>query len=35
MQSKKCEIWVGAFLLLALCAIIFLCLRVTDLKSFG
>ncbi|ATZ12825.1 outer membrane lipid asymmetry maintenance protein MlaD [Erwinia amylovora] len=35
MQSKKSEIWVGAFLLLALCAIIFLCLRVTDLKSFG
>lgn len=35
MQTKKSEIWVGAFLLLALCAIIFLCLRVTDLKSLG
>ena len=35
MQTKKSEIWVGAFLLLALCAIIFLCLRVADLKSLG
>lgn len=35
MQTKKSEIWVGAFLLLALAAIIFLCLRVADLKSLG
>ena len=35
MQTKKSEIWVGAFLLLALCAVIFLCLRVADLKSIG
>lgn len=35
MQTKKSEIWVGAFLLLAFGAIIFLCLRVADLKSFG
>ncbi|MBV4367062.1 outer membrane lipid asymmetry maintenance protein MlaD [Erwinia sp. BNK-24-b] len=35
MQSKKSEIWVGVFLLLALCAALFLCLRVADLKSLG
>lgn len=35
MQSKKSEIWVGIFLLLALAAALFLCLRVADLKSFG
>ncbi|WP_029686299.1 outer membrane lipid asymmetry maintenance protein MlaD [Tatumella saanichensis] len=35
MQSKKSEIWVGIFLLLALIAALFLCLRVANLKSFG
>ncbi|MBS0877350.1 MULTISPECIES: outer membrane lipid asymmetry maintenance protein MlaD [unclassified Tatumella] len=35
MQSKKSEIWVGIFLLLALAAALFICLRVADLKSFG
>ncbi len=35
MQSKKSEIWVGIFLLLALVAALFLCLRVANLKSFG
>ncbi|WP_158782068.1 outer membrane lipid asymmetry maintenance protein MlaD [Pantoea sp. BAV 3049] len=35
MQTKKSEIWVGVFLLLALCAALFLCLRVADLKSLG
>ncbi|QUG74166.1 outer membrane lipid asymmetry maintenance protein MlaD [Erwinia sp. E602] len=35
MQTKKSEIWVGAFLLLALVAAIFLCLRVADLRSLG
>ncbi|QKJ85470.1 phospholipid transport system substrate-binding protein [Paramixta manurensis] len=35
MQTKKSEIWVGAFMLLALLAVIFLCLRVADLKSLG
>ncbi|MDX7997999.1 outer membrane lipid asymmetry maintenance protein MlaD [Xenorhabdus sp. Reich] len=35
MQSKKNEIWVGAFILIALAAIIFLCLKVADIRSFG
>ncbi|PHM39754.1 virulence factor Mce family protein [Xenorhabdus mauleonii] len=35
MQSKKNEIWVGAFVLIALAAIIFLCLKVADIRSFG
>lgn len=35
MQSKKSEILVGLFVLIALAAIIFLCLKVADIKSFG
>ncbi|MCU5773428.1 outer membrane lipid asymmetry maintenance protein MlaD [Erwiniaceae bacterium BAC15a-03b] len=35
MQSKKSEIWVGVFMLLALGAIVFLCLRVADVQSLG
>lgn len=35
MQSKKSEIWVGIFLLLALVAALFLCLRAANLKSLG
>jgi phospholipid/cholesterol/gamma-HCH transport system substrate-binding protein len=35
MQSKKNEIWVGIFMLAALLALLFLGLRVADLKSFG
>ncbi len=35
MQSKKSEIWVGMFMLLALVAMLFLCLRVANLKSLG
>jgi phospholipid/cholesterol/gamma-HCH transport system substrate-binding protein len=35
MQSKKNEIWVGVFILLAMAAVLFLCLRVADLKSVG
>ncbi|MEQ4532695.1 MAG: outer membrane lipid asymmetry maintenance protein MlaD [Mixta sp.] len=35
MQTKKSEIGVGAFMLLALVAILFLCLRVADVKSLG
>lgn len=35
MQTKKNEIWVGAFMLIALCAILFLSLKVADLKSIG
>lgn len=35
MKTKKSEIWVGVFLLLALCAAAFLCLRVADVKSLG
>lgn len=35
MQTKKSEIWVGVFMLLALIALFFLCLRVADVKSLG
>ncbi|WAT00293.1 outer membrane lipid asymmetry maintenance protein MlaD [Rouxiella chamberiensis] len=35
MQSKKSEVWVGAFMLIALCAVIFICLKVADIRSFG
>lgn len=35
MQTKKSEIWVGAFMLIALCAIVFICLQVANLKSIG
>lgn len=33
MQTKKSEIWVGAFLLVALVAVIFLCLKVANVTS--
>ncbi|WP_075182982.1 outer membrane lipid asymmetry maintenance protein MlaD [Pantoea sp. 1.19] len=35
MQTKKSEVWVGIFMLMAIAAIVFLCLRVADVKSFG
>lgn len=35
MQTKKSEIWVGLFMLIALGAIIFICLQVANLKSIG
>ncbi|SLM61494.1 MULTISPECIES: outer membrane lipid asymmetry maintenance protein MlaD [Dickeya] len=35
MQTKKHEIWVGVFMLIALFSIVFLCLKVADLKSLG
>lgn len=35
MQTRKSEIWVGVFMLLALGAIVFLCLRVADVQSLG
>ncbi|MFD3227477.1 outer membrane lipid asymmetry maintenance protein MlaD [Rahnella aceris] len=35
MQTKKSEIWVGAFLIIALIAVIFLCLKVADIRSIG
>lgn len=35
MQSKKNEVWVGFFMLLAIASIVFLCLKVSDLKSIG
>ncbi|MDR0218374.1 MAG: outer membrane lipid asymmetry maintenance protein MlaD [Enterobacteriaceae bacterium] len=35
MQSKKNEIWVGSFVLIALVAIVFLCLKVANLNSLG
>ncbi|CUX97025.1 outer membrane lipid asymmetry maintenance protein MlaD [Candidatus Hoaglandella endobia] len=38
MQIKKSEIseiWVGAFMIISLCAILFLCLKVTDLRSMN
>ena len=33
MQTKKVEIWVGAFLLIALAAVLFICLRVANVTS--
>ncbi|MGK2959743.1 MAG: outer membrane lipid asymmetry maintenance protein MlaD [Candidatus Malihini olakiniferum] len=35
MQTKRSEIWVGIFLLITLGAIIFLCLKVADVKYIG
>mgnify|MGYP003604353081 FL=1 len=35
MQTKKSEIWVGAFLIIALIAVLFLCLKVADIRSIG
>ena len=35
MQTKKSEIWVGAFLIIALIAVLFLCLKVADFRSIG
>ncbi len=35
MQTKKSEIWVGAFILIAIVAVIFLCLKVADIKAVG
>lgn len=35
MQTKKTEVWVGLFMLIALCAAVFLCLQVANLKSLG
>ncbi|MFB6421771.1 MAG: outer membrane lipid asymmetry maintenance protein MlaD [Candidatus Malihini olakiniferum] len=35
MQTKRTEIWVGVFFLISLSAIIFLCLKVADVKSIG
>ncbi|MGY0147290.1 outer membrane lipid asymmetry maintenance protein MlaD [Edwardsiella tarda] len=35
MQTKKTEIWVGLFMLIALCAAVFLCLQVANVKSLG
>ncbi|SQJ06398.1 Probable phospholipid ABC transporter-binding protein mlaD [Serratia rubidaea] len=35
MQTKKSEIWVGVFMLIALAAIIFICLQVANVKSIG
>ena len=35
MQSKKNEVWVGLFVLIAIAAIIFLALKVADIRSVG
>lgn len=35
MQTNKKEVWVGAFILLALIAALFICLRVADFKPTG
>jgi len=35
MKTKKSEIWVGAFMIIALCAVLFICLKVADIRSFG
>ena len=33
MQTKKCEIWVGIFLLVAMLAALFICLKAADVTS--
>lgn len=33
MQTKKLEVWVGAFLLVAIIAIVFVCLKVANITS--
>ncbi|XBS69382.1 outer membrane lipid asymmetry maintenance protein MlaD [Acerihabitans sp. KWT182] len=35
MQTKKSEVWVGVFMIAALCAIVFLCLQVANIRSVG
>ncbi len=35
MKNKKSEIWVGAFMLIAFCAVLFICLKVANIQSFG
>ncbi|CNC57148.1 outer membrane lipid asymmetry maintenance protein MlaD [Yersinia pseudotuberculosis] len=35
MQTKKSEVWVGMFILIAILAVVFLCLKVADIKSVG
>lgn len=35
MQTRKSEVWVGLFILIALAAVLFLCLKVADIKSVG
>lgn len=35
MQSKKNEVWVGLFVLIAIAAIIFPALKVADIRSVG
>ncbi|WP_145540317.1 outer membrane lipid asymmetry maintenance protein MlaD [Yersinia alsatica] len=35
MQTKKSEVWVGVFILIAILAVVFLCLKVADIKSVG
>lgn len=35
MQTKKSEIGVGLFMIIALCAVIFLCLKVADVTALG
>lgn len=35
MQTKKSEVLVGLFLLIALCAAVFLCLQVANIRSLG
>ncbi len=35
MQNKKSEIWVGAFMLVALFAVLFICLKVANIQSIG
>ncbi|OAT26118.1 outer membrane lipid asymmetry maintenance protein MlaD [Proteus myxofaciens] len=35
MQSKKIEVWVGLFVVIAIIAVIFLSLKVADIKEIG
>ena len=35
MHTKKFEIWVGAFMLVALAAVVFLCLKVANVSAIS
>ncbi|MBX4180842.1 outer membrane lipid asymmetry maintenance protein MlaD [Sodalis sp. CWE] len=34
MQTRRSEIWVGIFMIITFCAVIFLCLKVINIRSF-
>ncbi|AEW44734.1 putative ABC transport system substrate-binding protein [Serratia symbiotica str. 'Cinara cedri'] len=35
MQTKKSEVWIGVFMITALCAMIFICIKVANIKSIS